>query len=129
MQPVRGKILNALLIVTSLFGYLEWGKENSSFLFQAEGEILIKLFTDPVSAAHPFTLIPLFGQIILLITLFQKNPGKLLTFIGIAAIGILLGFMFAIGLMSLNVKILFSTLPFLIIAVLTVLHFRKQKTE
>ena len=128
MQPVNGKILNVLLIITSLFGYLEWGKENSSFLFQAEGEILLKLFTDPVSAAHPFTLIPLFGQIILLITLFQKKPGKLLTLLGIAAIGILLVFMFAIGLMSLNVKILLSTLPFLIISVITILNFRKQKT-
>lgn len=70
---MKRKFLNLLLIVTSPFGYLEWGSENSMFLFQGEWEVLVKLFQDPVAAAHPFTLMPLLGQILLLITLFQKG--------------------------------------------------------
>lgn len=129
MQPAtKSKILNALLIVTSLFGYLEWGLDNHVFLFQAEGEIILKLLREPAAAAHPFTLLPLFGQIILLITLFQKNPGRGLTYLGLAGIGLLLFFMFLIGLISLNEKILLSTLPFLLVAFLTVRHHIRNKT-
>jgi cobalamin biosynthesis protein CobD/CbiB len=123
---IKIKILNALLILTSLMGYLEWGKDKHAFLFQVEGQILLRLINEPVAVAHPFTVLPMIGQLILLTTLFQKNPGKLLTFMGMAGIGILLTFMFIIGLISLNVKILLSTVPFLVIAFLTI---RLLKTE
>lgn len=123
---IKIKILNALLILTSLMGYLEWGKDNHAFLFQAEGQILLRLINEPVAVVHPFTVLPMIGQLILLTTLFQKNPGKILTYMGMAGIGILLAFMFIIGLISLNVKILLSTVPFLVIAFLTI---RLLKTE
>ena len=123
---MKRKILNLLLIITSLFGYLEWGTENKMFLFQGEWEVLVKLFQDPVAAAHPFTLMPLFGQILLLITLFQKEPGKILTFIGLACLSLLLLFMFLIGILSLNFKILLSTIPFIITGVLVMIDSRRK---
>lgn len=70
---MKAKILNLLLILTSLIGYLEWGKDASVFFFQAEAQILSKLFTDTQSVLHPLILLPLAGQLLLLITLFQKN--------------------------------------------------------
>ncbi|HRJ28278.1 MAG TPA: hypothetical protein PLV21_10670 [Cyclobacteriaceae bacterium] len=123
---MKGKILNGLLILTSLFGYLEWGKDNSVFLFQAEAEVISKLFTDPASAAHPFTILPLVGQLLLFITLFQKRPVNVLTYTGMAGIGVLLVFMFVIGVISLNFRIVFSTIPFLIVSFLTVKHLRRS---
>ena len=122
------KILNFLLIITSLIGYLEWGGDNHIFLFQGEAEIVYKLFTNPGSVMHPFILLPLIAQILLLITLFQKSPGKKLTYISIAGLGLLLIFMFIIGLISFNFKILLSTIPFLIVVVLTIRHLRDMKT-
>ena len=80
---MKSKILNLTLILTSLIGYLEWGQDMSMFLFQGELDVISKLFTDPLSVLHPFTLLPLLGQILLLITLFQKNPSKVLTYVGI----------------------------------------------
>ncbi len=123
---MKGKILNGLLIMTSLFGYLEWGKDNSVFLFQAEAEVISKLFIDPVSSVHPFTILPLVGQALLLITLFQKRPGKVLTYTGMAGIAVLLIFMFMIGIIGLNYRIVFSTIPFLIVSLLTVHHLRRS---
>jgi hypothetical protein len=120
------KYLNLGLLLSSLIGYLEWG-ENSAFLFETEAEILVKMFSDPLSILHPFVLLPFFGQILLIITLFQKKPSKVLTYIGIGCIGLLLLLMFLIGVMELHLKILGSTLPFLILSVLTILTFRKQK--
>lgn len=123
---VKLKTLNLLLILSSLFGLLEWGGGNSEFLFRAEFSVIKGLITDPSSSAHPFTLIPLLGQLLLLITLFQKQPGRLLTYGGISCLGFLLGFLFLIGLAGLNFRIVFSTLPFLLLSVITV---RKMKKE
>ena len=123
---VKSKVLNLLLILTSLFGFLEWGLDNKQFLFQIEFEVIIKLFTNPSSVIHPFTLLPLIGQFTLIITLFQKNPNKKATFIGIIGLSILLGAMFVVGLISFNYKIVLSTLPFLIIAIITLWHHLKK---
>ncbi len=123
---MKRKVLNALLIITSLFGYLEWGQDNATFLFQAEYEVIKGLLTDIESAAHPFTLIPLLGQFLILISLFQKAPGKTLTYLGMACLGLLLGFMFVIGLLSLNFKVLVSTIPFFITVVLVIRNYRRN---
>ena len=130
---MKSKILNLLVVLTSLVGFLEWGETNQLFLFQVEAEIILKLFKNPSSALHPFVILPLFGQLLLLFTLFQPKPNKILTFIGIALLTLLLGFMFIIGVISLNIKIICSSIPFLITAVLTVRHYTdknsKQKSQ
>ena len=122
---MKRKAYNLGLLLTSLIGYLEWGGNNNTFLFQAEGEILSKLFTDPGSVVHPFTLLPMAGQLILIVTLFLKEPTKLLTFVGIASIGLLFGFMLLIGLLTISVKVLLSSLPFLILSYFTFRLYRK----
>lgn len=122
---MKKKLLNAALILTSLMAYLEWGTDQHMFLFQGEWEILSKLFTEPMSVLHPFTMLPLFGQLLLLITLFQKQPSTWLTIIGTAGMGLLLLFMFIIGAMGLNYRIALSTLPFIIVSVLTIIEHWK----
>jgi cobalamin biosynthesis protein CobD/CbiB len=126
---MKVKSLNILLIFSSLLGYLEWGQNNSSFLFQIEFEVLNSLISDPKSTAHPFTLIPLLGQFLLIITLFQKKPNKWLTYTGIVCIGLLLGLMFFIGLSTLNLKILFSTLPFFLMTFLIFRIIKRNKSK
>ncbi len=124
---MKAKFLNVALINTSLIGYLEWGGGNKMFLFQGEIEIISKLFTDPASVIHPFILLPLFGQIILLVTIFQRRPGKMLTMIGLWSLATLLLFMFVIGMLSLNWKIIVSTIPFIVMGVLTILHRKGER--
>lgn len=126
---LKAKLLNFLLIVTSLIGYLEWSGNSSMFLFQAEFDIIKKLFSDPLSVMHPFITLPIIGQILLAVTLFQKKPGKILTYISIGGLGLLLVFMFLIGIISLNYKIALSTIPFIAVAVLSFIHLRKSKTD
>ena len=126
---MKSKILNLGLIITSLLGYLEWGRDKKMFLFKGEMEILSKLFTDPMSVLHPLTLLPLFGQILLLATLFQKQPGKVLTLVGLGCIGTLLLLMFVVGILGANYKILVSTVPFLVVGFITILHHRKKKVQ
>lgn len=126
-KTMKSKILNLLLILTSLIGYLEWGGGKHLFLFQAEAEIFSKLFSDPLSVLHPLIFMPLIAQIILLITLFRSKPSKLLTYISIGCLSTLLVLMLLIGLMSLNFKMIFSVIPFITVAVITILHHRRIK--
>lgn len=120
------RLLNLFLILASMIGYLEWGTDHHGFLFQLEWIVIRTLFSDPWAAAHPFTLIPLAGQIVLFITLFQPVAGRVLTIMGLCALSLLLLLVFFIGLISLNIKIAGSVVPFLIVAGYTVRALRKS---
>ncbi|MEZ4852862.1 hypothetical protein [Flavobacterium sp.] len=108
---------------------MEWGKDNSTFTFQGEYELLKNMLNEPRSAIHPFSIIPLLGQIILFITLFQETPNRKLIYVGISCLGLLLVFMFFIGVISVNFKILISTLPFIVVAILIIINQRKAQNE
>ncbi len=118
------RILNLMILLSSFFGYLEWGKNQKLFLFQAEFDILKKIFSDLNSVLHPLIILPLIAQLILLITIFQKHPSVKLTWIGIIGLAILFLLMFFIGCISLNLKIVLSTLPFIILSLIFI--FRKR---
>ena len=113
---MRNKIVIACLVVFSLFGFLEWGGGNSMFLFQGEWEVLSKLFTDPASVIHPFTMLPMLGQLLLLIALFQKTPRKILVYTGLGLISILLLFVVVVVIISFHYKMILSILPLLVTA-------------
>ncbi|HEY9113437.1 MAG TPA: hypothetical protein VIN10_01980 [Bacteroidales bacterium] len=125
---MKSKVLNMLVLISSLFGFLEWGGGNKMFLFQLEAEVFSKFIQDPLSTLHPFIILPFLGQALLLITLFQKKPGKILTYFGISGIGTLLLVMFLIGCLNLDFKILLSTIPFLAISFYTIWYNMKIKT-
>lgn len=117
---MRAKILNTLLLLTSLIGYLEWGGNNHLFIAEAEREIILKLYTETNSVIHPLILLPISGQLLLLFTLIQKKTNRMLSFIGITALGCLLYFMLFVGIISLNYKIIISTLPFFLLSIYSV---------
>jgi hypothetical protein len=124
---MKSKILNFLLILFSLFGYLEWSGNNHLFLFEAEIEIFSKLFINPKSVIHPFIILPVISQFLLLFTLFQKTASTKLTYISIFGLCLLIYFLLFVGIISLNYKIALSTLPFIVVSILTILHHRKFK--
>jgi len=129
MNKMKSKILNFLLILFSLFGYLEWSGKNHMFLFEAEIEILSKLFINPKSVIHPFIILPVISQFLLLFTLFQKTINRKITYISIFGLGLLIYFLLFVGIISLNYKITLSTLPFIVVSILTILHHRKLKVK
>lgn len=108
------KLLNLCLVGTFLLGYLAWGKDQHMFLWQAEAEIFSKARHNFSSVLHPFTLVPFLGQLMLLYTIFQKKISRRLTLAGLACLSVLMLLLLVIGLLILNIKIIASTLPFLI---------------
>ena len=125
----RTKKINLALLLTSFTGYLEWGGGSHGFLLTLEAEVLKKLFSDPFAVLHPFTVLPLLGQIMLMATLLQKEPSRVLSILGMISLGILIMMIFLIGILTVNFKILFSAVPFLVAAFLAIRNFRRQKSE
>lgn len=123
------KLLNLGLLLTSLFGYLEWGTDQQAFLFQVEMELLLKIGNDIKAFLHPFILIPLAGQLMILYSLFQRTPGRKLSLIGLACLSTIMLLLFFIGLITLNIKILLSALPFIITGIFVLRYNWKRKTK
>lgn len=117
------KLLIAALLFTSLIGYLEWGRNNSIFLFEAEWEIIKKIYKHPQAIMHPMVLFPMLGQLLLIIALFK--PLKKIILLAISCIALLFVFVFIIAVVSINIKILLAVLPFLSFAIYTIYYLRK----
>jgi hypothetical protein len=115
------------VFVSFLFCYLEWGKDQSSFVYEVVYIVLFKQGDMQNSFTHPLILLPFIGEIILLLLLFQKNPSRRWAFIGMLLPGILVLFLLFIGIMSQNIKIIGSTLPFLLSAIWVFRVFRRSE--
>ncbi|HAP00680.1 MAG TPA: hypothetical protein DCQ93_02035 [Bacteroidetes bacterium] len=115
-----------LLLISFLFCFLEWGNNHSSFIFQLEYEILMNTNQASENFMHPLILFPFIGEILLLILIFKKKPKRWLIIISILFPGILVMMILLVGLLSLNIKIICSAIPFLITAIL-ILRSMNQK--
>lgn len=122
------KLLNACLLLTSFIGYLQWGKGQHAFLFQVEYDLLFKA-AHAQNFLHPFVLVPMCGQLLLLITLFQKTPRRTLSIGGLLCLSIIMLFIFLIGVMTRNAGILLSSLPFILTGLLMLVYNRRTKQK
>lgn len=111
------RVINLLILLTSLLGYLEWGNGQSAFLVEVEWLLFSGQTSSVGDFAHPLIFLPLAGQLLVLMALFQKIPGRRLTTLGLALIAVLLPLVSVVGLISLNPRIFGSTLPFFAVSI------------
>ncbi len=123
-QKHTRKWLILALLTSSLFGYLEWGTGQHALLAEVEWDVFAKLFTTPSAILHPLIILPLLGQMMLILALFPSKWTPWLIWSGMVSIGLLFFFILVIGLMVQNAMIILSALPF---SVLTVLTIRNEK--
>lgn len=109
---MRLRFITSLLFIFSFLGYLEWGQDQSNFIYQAEWDIMIKAFNRPLSVLHPFILLPFTGQVLLFISVVMSRPHRKWLIAGIVLISILYVIILLIGLMELNFKMILSVFPF-----------------
>lgn len=125
----RDVLLKILLLVSFLFVYLEWGKGQSSFLFQIEWLILSGSKSKASAFIHPFVLIPLGGQIFVLLSLFIKYKATFLTKVGIGLMSVLVLFILLTGCLVFNMRVIVSTLPFILISILLLIRIHTSATN
>jgi hypothetical protein len=62
---------------------------------------------------HPFVLVPLIGQILVVISLFLKGPGRKISLAILISLGLLVLLILLTGIMGSNWRVMLSTVPFL----------------
>lgn len=108
--------LYILLLVFFSLAYMEWGGENHSFVF----EVQKKVFTEPAhliaNLTHPVIPVGFAGQLVLLLAFFHRGlrPGWIAT--AIVLLGVPIALILLSGALSGNIKVVGSTLPFLVLA-------------
>jgi hypothetical protein len=116
------------LFLSSFIGYLEWGKE-SEYIGQVEYDLLFKISDSPEAVLHPFILLPLLGQIILLLSLLVPKPKFWLVFIASTGIALLYLMLLFIGLLDWNPQITLFSLPFVVFYGLLITRRKKINSE
>lgn len=123
METIKGsqftlmkRIWNILLLISFLFGYLEWGKNQHLFIYQAIAELYEKGKINPLSVLHPFIILPFVGMLLFLYTVFQKTPNRIITIIGAICMSSIMVMILIIGVLVPNFKMLGSVAPYFIIA-------------
>ena len=120
------RIWNILLLVSFLFGYLEWGNNQHLFIFQAITELYEKGKVHPLSVLHPFILLPFIGMLLFLYTVFQKTPSRIISIIGAICMSTIMLMILLIAVLGPNFKMLGSVIPFfLIVFFVFKSHWRK----
>jgi heme A synthase len=118
-------LIHIALALAPLICYLEWSGGHSAFVYQMEYNILFQHKNTSGSFTHPLVLLPLLGQLLILFTVFQKQPGKRLALAGQVMLSLLVVMILVAGILSLNIKIILSTVPFIIASVAFYLSFKR----
>lgn len=123
------RLANIGILVSSLFGYMEWGKDQHSFLFEIEYELLFGQKNLLETITHPIVLASLSGQLLVFYCAITTNSSKKLNLLGLFLLGGLLLFILLAGILSANLKMIGSTLPFLIFAILLIVAIKKERPK
>ena len=107
------RIINLGLLIAFSFCYLEWPPNNSMFIFQGEYEIFTNTKNMASNFTHPIILLGLVTQLILLYSAIKVNVSKKLNHLGVLLLTPVVLLFLVVGILSSNIKIILSTLPFL----------------
>ena len=120
------RLLNLGLLIAFQFCYLEW-PNHSMFVFEAEYDIFSKTESLFNNLMHPIILLGLITQLLLFLGFVLKYFNKKTNNITVLLLSILVLFIFLIGILDWNYKIITSTTPFLILAGIYFNKMRKIK--
>jgi hypothetical protein len=88
-------------------------------MFIAQGEYLI--FSDTKNMlsnfTHPLILLGLLSQLILIYCIISKNPNKKINTTGVVLLTPVVVLFLVVGILSSNLKMIFSNVPFLLLVV------------
>ncbi|MGX7668484.1 hypothetical protein [Flavobacterium pedocola] len=123
------RLSNIGILITSLFGYMEWGANNDSFLFEAQYEILFGHHNFIESITHPIILFSISGQLLILHCAIKNNSSKKTNIAGLILLSLIMLLIILGGSLSSNTKMILSTVPFLFFAALLIIAIKKERPK
>lgn len=85
------------------------------FLFQAEADILKNIFRQPENYLHPFILLPLFGQVLLLVAFLRPKVANWIQMAGMLCLALIIFMILFIGIIEPSWKMILSASPFTLV--------------
>ncbi len=123
------QLINLALIIAFLFCYLEWPPHNSMFIFQGEYVIFSSTKSWVSNFTHPLILLGLIAQLILIYAVINPKINAKLNHLGVIILTPIVLLFFVVGILSVNYKIMASTLPFLVLVVFYIRAFRRKVNQ
>ena len=120
------KIINVGILIAFSLCYLEWGTGNSAFIFEMEAIVFSKQTNVLDTLFHPAVLLGIAGHVLILISVFGRKHHKTVNLIGILLLSIIVSLILLAGILSRNIKIITSTLPFIALCVVSIVYNRKR---
>lgn len=114
------------LFLSVFFIRFEWA-DQAMFLYQIEFELLFTAKRNLQNFSHPLVILPFIGQFLLLVSVIKKGIPVIYPLSATILLGLLIIMVFITGLFSQNLKIIFSTLPFIFFSILLVRQYRKER--
>lgn len=125
----KKQLLAAGLFISFFFGYLEWGTGNTAFVYEGFLEVISNAQRLKSNFTHPLIVLPLIGQIIFLVSSFNKSLKNKWLITALVLTGLLFIMILLAGILSTNFKIIVSALPYLIFAIAMVQTIQKERIQ
>ncbi len=123
------KLTLAGLILAFSVCYTEWGGGQSAFIFQIELEFFSNFTQNLSSFSHPLILAGLLGQLGLIYGMVVSKPHFWIIGACLGFLSLVVGIFLLAGLLSLNFKIIGSTIPYWVLVVFWFRTGNKQPKE
>lgn len=122
------KLINLGLFLSFFLCYLEWGGGQSIFIAQTAYELVFVQGLSWDTAVHPVILSSIIGLLAVLYAVVVNRPNRWVNILGVVLLSAVVFVFFLAGALSLNVRMIGSNLPFLVLAgVFFVRAFRERR--
>ena len=129
MTYLTHRLIGFGLLLAFSICYMEWGQDQSAFVFEAQYQI----FTGPAGGidtfTHPIVLGALAGQLLLLVYALRSTPRPLIAWVGVAILSPVVLLILVGNVLSGNVKPPASVLPFVALTIVLWRHGRRARVH
>lgn len=122
------QIITLLVFISFFFCYLRWPPNNAAFVFEAEYEIITNTNNWLSNFTHPLILIGLLAQLLMLYCVLNKEVSIKVNTIAILLLLPLVVLFFVVGLLSRDLIIASSTLPYLLLTLYYFIHLKRTQS-
>jgi len=123
------RLIQPGLVLTFLICYVDFGHDGANFVGQLEYSLLKDIGGSFSSFQSPLFMLALIGQMLILFSMFSARSNKGLTITGLICLGIIVLLIFVSGLLTANLPVVLSTIPFIAVSAIYIVKRSPGKTE
>ena len=118
------KLFNIALLIAFLFVYLDWGHDGAEFIWQLESSIFSGPDYNIGLLTNPLFILAFIGQVLLIAATIKTQNSRRVTTIGVVLLSGIVILVLIMGLLVLKIKIVLSTVPFLILVTILIIKWK-----